>query len=58
MFDADFASNLRLVEIRTPDEEWSADPDCVTALLFCSAAMLWKLSLQWEWQNTDPHKSV
>ena len=48
MFDANFASNLRYVETRTPDVEWFADPDCVTALLFCSAAKLWKLCQQWE----------
>ncbi len=57
MIDADFASHLRYVETRTPDEEWSADPDCVTALLFCSAVKLWKLCRHWELEHPAPEVS-
>ena len=53
MIDSDFATHLRYVETRTPDDEWSADPDCITALLFCSAFKILKLCRQWELEHAE-----
>ncbi|WP_156819971.1 hypothetical protein [Synechococcus sp. PCC 7336] len=52
MSDAEFASCLRLLETRFSDPDWIEDPDCITALLYCCTAKMWKVCCQWQltWQ--------